>query len=227
MLIAAAAAEWGVPTSECMATRSMVTHAASDRAATYGQLAAAAARMTPPAEVKLKEPKDWTIAGKPLPRLDTADKLNGTYVRRRSQIARHDQRGDQGMSLFRRQGGPGRRGMPITPATDARLAPFRDNGRRLFQSRIGQLDLSCASCHDANWGKRLGGSVIPQAHPNGYPLYRLEWQGVGSPQRGACATAWSGSGPSPSPSAPEFIDLELYLMERARGLPVETPAVRP
>jgi L-cysteine S-thiosulfotransferase len=119
------------------------------------------------------------------------------------------------------------RGMPITPATDARLAPFRDNGRRLFQSRIGQLDLSCAFCHDANWGKRLGGSVIPQAHPNGYPLYRLEWQGVGSLQRrlrncmvGVRAEAFAFG-------APEFIDLELYLMERARGLPVETPAVRP
>jgi sulfur-oxidizing protein SoxA len=119
------------------------------------------------------------------------------------------------------------RGMPITPATDARLAPFRDNGRRLFQSRIGQLDLSCASCHDANWGKRLGGSIIPQAHPNGYPLYRLEWQGVGSLQR-RLRNCMVGVRAEPFAfGAPEFIDLELYLMERARGLPVETPAVRP
>jgi sulfur-oxidizing protein SoxA len=119
------------------------------------------------------------------------------------------------------------RGMPITPAADARLAPFRDNGRRLFQSRIGQLDLSCASCHDANWGKRLGGSVIPQAHPNGYPLYRLEWQGVGSLQR-RLRNCMVGVRAEPFAfGAPEFIDLELYLMDRARGLPVETPAVRP
>ena len=47
----------------------------------------------------------------------------------------------------------------------------------------GQLNLSCAQCHDDNWGKRLAGSVIPQAHPNGYPIYRLEWQSVGSLQR--------------------------------------------
>ncbi|WP_353641831.1 molybdopterin cofactor-binding domain-containing protein [Mesorhizobium sp. WSM2239] len=80
MLIAAAAAEWGVPASECAANMGMVTHAASDRAASYGQLAAAAAQMTPPANVQLKDPKDWTIAGKPLPRLDTADKLNGSQV---------------------------------------------------------------------------------------------------------------------------------------------------
>jgi isoquinoline 1-oxidoreductase beta subunit len=80
MLIAAAAAEWGVPASECVASMGMITHAASDRAASYGQLAAAAARITPPANVPLKDPKDWTIAGKPLPRLDTADKLNGSQV---------------------------------------------------------------------------------------------------------------------------------------------------
>ncbi|MCV3207371.1 molybdopterin-dependent oxidoreductase [Mesorhizobium sp. YC-39] len=80
MLIAAAAAEWGVPASECTATMGVVTHAVSDRAAFYGQLAAAAARMTPPANVTLKDPKDWTIAGKPLPRLDTAGKLNGSQV---------------------------------------------------------------------------------------------------------------------------------------------------
>ncbi|RWB36132.1 MULTISPECIES: sulfur oxidation c-type cytochrome SoxA [unclassified Mesorhizobium] len=119
------------------------------------------------------------------------------------------------------------RGMPIIPATDARLAPFRDNGRRLFQSRIGQLDLSCASCHDDNWGKRLGGSVIPQAHPTGYPLYRLEWQTIGSLQR-RLRNCMIGVRAEPFAfSAPELVELELHLMERARGLLVETPAVRP
>jgi isoquinoline 1-oxidoreductase subunit beta len=80
MLIAAAAAEWGVPPGECVATQGVVTHAASSQATTFGRLAAAAAQITPPADVKLKDPKDWTIAGKPLPRLDTADKLNGAQV---------------------------------------------------------------------------------------------------------------------------------------------------
>ena len=47
----------------------------------------------------------------------------------------------------------------------------------------GQLDLACAQCHDDNAGKRLGGSIIPQAHPTGYPIYRLEWQALGSLQR--------------------------------------------
>ena len=77
MLIAAAAEQWSVPASECSAANSIITHRPSGRTVTYGQVADAAARQTPPAEIALKDPKDWTIAGKPLPRLDTADKLTG------------------------------------------------------------------------------------------------------------------------------------------------------
>lgn len=80
MLIAAAAAEWGVPAGECTTDKGTITHAASGRSTTYGKVADAAGRMTPPAEVTLKDPKDWTIAGQPLPRLDTADKLTGKQI---------------------------------------------------------------------------------------------------------------------------------------------------
>ena len=117
--------------------------------------------------------------------------------------------------------------MPIAPATDERLAPFRKNGQQMFERRLGQLDLSCASCHDDNWGKRLGGSPIPQAHPTAYPLYHLEWQGVGSLQR-RLRNCMIGVRAEPYGfGSPEFIDLELYLMSRAEGLPIETPGVRP
>ena len=119
------------------------------------------------------------------------------------------------------------RGMPVAPATDERLVPFREQGRQLFEQRLGQLDLSCAACHDDNWGKRLGGSAIPQAHPTAYPLYRLEWQGVGSLQR-RLRNCMIGVRAEPDAfGSPEFIDLELYLMSRAEGLPIETPGVRP
>lgn len=119
------------------------------------------------------------------------------------------------------------RGMPIAPPQDERLAPFRENGRRLYERRIGQLDLSCASCHDARWGERLGGSVMPQGHPTAYPLYRLEWQAVGSLQR-RLRNCMIGVRAEPFAfGAPELVELELYLMERAAGLPVETPGVRP
>jgi isoquinoline 1-oxidoreductase beta subunit len=80
MLVQAAADAWGVPAGECRAAKSVITHLPSGRTVTYGQVAQAASRLTPPAEVPLKDPKDWTIAGKPLPRLDTADKVTGKQV---------------------------------------------------------------------------------------------------------------------------------------------------
>ncbi|MGE4248075.1 MAG: molybdopterin cofactor-binding domain-containing protein [Parvibaculaceae bacterium] len=80
MLIQAAAAEWSAPAAECAVSKGVITHRASGRSTTYGKVAEAAAKLTPPTDVRLKDPKDWTIAGKPLPRLDTADKLTGKQI---------------------------------------------------------------------------------------------------------------------------------------------------
>jgi isoquinoline 1-oxidoreductase beta subunit len=80
MLVQAAAQQWNVPASECRAEKSVITHVPSGRKVTYGQVAEAAAKIAPPTDVPLKDPKDWTIAGKPLKRLDTADKLTGKQV---------------------------------------------------------------------------------------------------------------------------------------------------
>src|SRR5437868_5747323 len=77
MLIQAAANEWKVPASECTAANSVITHTPSGRTTTYGKVVEAAARLEPPADVKLKDPKDWKLAGKALKRLDTADKTTG------------------------------------------------------------------------------------------------------------------------------------------------------
>ena len=119
------------------------------------------------------------------------------------------------------------RGLPITPSGDARLRPSLERGAALFRRRIGQLDFSCAQCHDDHAGQRLGGSVIPQAHPTGYPIYRLEWQGLGSLQR-RLRNCMAGVRAEPFPyGAPELVELELYLMQRAAGMPQESPAVRP
>ena len=119
------------------------------------------------------------------------------------------------------------RGSPIEIAIDARTKPFLDAGRDTFYRRQGQLNLACTQCHDGNWGKKLAGNPIPQAHPTGYPLYRLEWQGLGSLQR-RLRNCMIGMRAEPyAYGAPEFVDLELYLMWRARGMPLETPAVRP
>ncbi len=80
MLIQAAANEWKVPASECSAANSVITHQASGRTTTYGKVADAAAKITPPKDIKLKDPKDWKIAGKGVKRLDTHDKLIGKQV---------------------------------------------------------------------------------------------------------------------------------------------------
>jgi sulfur-oxidizing protein SoxA len=119
------------------------------------------------------------------------------------------------------------RGMPIEAGADPRLEPFVTKGRDLFMRRQGQLDLSCANCHDDNWDKRLAGSAITQGHPTGYPLYRLEWQSLGSLQRRLRACIFGIRAQPFDTGAPELVELELYLMTRARGMPVETPAVRP
>lgn len=119
------------------------------------------------------------------------------------------------------------RGLPIAPPQDARLVPFREAGRQIFMTRMGQLDLACASCHDDNWSQRLAGSAVTQAHPTGYPLYRLEWQGIGSLQR-RLRNCMIGVRAEPFASgSDEFIALEIYLMERAAGMEMETPGVRP
>jgi sulfur-oxidizing protein SoxA len=119
------------------------------------------------------------------------------------------------------------RGMLIEPDKNPRLQPFRARGQALYTQRQGQLNFSCANCHDDHWGQKLGSSPIPQAHPTGYPIYRLEWQGVGSLQR-RLRNCMVGVRAEPYPfGAEEYIDLELFLMSRAQGMPLETPAVRP
>jgi sulfur-oxidizing protein SoxA len=119
------------------------------------------------------------------------------------------------------------RGLPVAVSVDGPAQPFFEAGRRLFTTRQGQLNLACSQCHDTLAGQRLGGSFIPQGHPNGYPLYRLEWQAMGSLYRRLrnCLTGVRAE-PYP-PGAPELVELELYLAWRAEGLRMEAPAVRP
>lgn len=119
------------------------------------------------------------------------------------------------------------RGLPIDAGRDPRLAPFVEAGRAGFERRRGQLNLSCASCHDGLWGRRLGGSLIPQAHPTGYPIYRLQWQAVGSLQRRLRDCLSGVRATLPAYDARELVDLEVFLAWRARGMPMDAPGVRP
>jgi L-cysteine S-thiosulfotransferase len=119
------------------------------------------------------------------------------------------------------------RGRPIAVTIDDRMQPFLEAGRAIYERRQGQLNLACSQCHDANWGRQLAGNVIPQAHPTGYPLYRLEWQSLGSLQRRLRGCLVGIRAEPYDYGAPELVDLELYLMWRARGMTMDAPAVRP
>jgi sulfur-oxidizing protein SoxA len=119
------------------------------------------------------------------------------------------------------------RGVAIASGADPQLEPFVTKGRQLFMQRQGQLNLGCTNCHDDNWDRHLAGSAITQAHPTGYPLYRLEWQSLGSLQRRLRSCINGIRAQAYDYGAPELVELELYLMSRARGMPMEAPAVRP
>jgi L-cysteine S-thiosulfotransferase len=113
------------------------------------------------------------------------------------------------------------RGLPIAVTSSSSA------GKDFFYRRQGQLNLSCSQCHADNAGKKLAGSAIPQAHPTGYPIYRLEWQGLGSLQR-RLRNCLTGMRAENYPlGSPELVELEQFLMWRARGMKIETPAVRP
>ena len=119
------------------------------------------------------------------------------------------------------------RGQPIAPPDDARMAALRARGEALYKRRQGQLNLSCASCHDDNAGKKLAGATIPQAHPTGYPIYRLEWQALGSLKR-RLRNCVVGLRAEPWPfDDTEYLALESWLMQRARGMAMDAPGVRP
>lgn len=172
-----------------------------------------------------------------VPRYPTFDAASGKAVNLGQRInqcrARHQSAAtawlpDQRERLaLEAQAGHAARGQSIAPSTDARLQAVVDRGRRLYEQRMGQLNLSCAQCHDQLAGGRLAGSVIPQGHPTGYPIYRLEWQALGSLQR-RLRGCLNGVRAEPfAIDGDEVVALEAYLMVRARGMPIETPAVRP
>ena len=119
------------------------------------------------------------------------------------------------------------RGVAITAGDDPQAKPFVEQGRELFMQREGQLNLACTNCHDDNFDKRLAGAPITQAQPTGYPLYRLEWQTLGSLERRLRSCMTGVRAQAYDYGSPELVALELYLMSRAHGLPMETPAVRP
>lgn len=118
------------------------------------------------------------------------------------------------------------RGMPMTAAITPDTRQWIDDGEQIFQTRRGQLNLSCANCHQDHWGEKLRGDTISQGQINDFPIYRLTWGEVGSRQR---MFTWCMESIRSEPYAygsDEFLALEMYLAVRGSGLLIETPGVR-
>jgi L-cysteine S-thiosulfotransferase len=118
------------------------------------------------------------------------------------------------------------RGLSNQASIEADARPHFEAGHAMYYERMGQMNLSCAHCHEKNAGRRLLAEVISQGHSNAYPIYRLEWQATGSLHRrfrsclnGVKAELWPQG-------SQQLLNLELFLAWRGQGLGVETPGVR-
>lgn len=117
-------------------------------------------------------------------------------------------------------------GLPVAVRIDGPAQPFFAAGQAFFWRRRGQLNLACGHCHEQYTGQYLRGDVISQGQINGFPLYRHTWQTLGSTHR---MFAWCNAAVRAEPypyGADEYVNLELFVAWRGRGLPIETPAVR-
>lgn len=109
---------------------------------------------------------------------------------------------------------------------DGPAAPFFEKGKEFYYARRGQLDMSCAHCHEDNYGNNIRADLLSQGQSNGFPTYRMKWQGVGSLHRRFRGCNKNIRATSLAYGADDYVNLELYLAWRGQGLPVEGPSVR-
>jgi L-cysteine S-thiosulfotransferase len=119
------------------------------------------------------------------------------------------------------------RGVPVNvDFSQGEMAKWKDKGNEIYYTRYGQLDMCCAHCHENNYGNNIRADLLSQGQTNGFPTYRLKWQGVGSLHRRLKGCMDDVRAEGYKPGSDELIALELYLAYRGVGLPVESPAVR-
>jgi len=118
------------------------------------------------------------------------------------------------------------KGMPILVNIDGPAKKHFEAGQKLYMARQGQMNLSCTQCHDQHYGQRLYNDKLSQGHPNGYPIFRLDWQYMASLERRLRFCYASVKAEVPPWGHQDMRNLNLYLMWRAQGLPIEVPAVR-
>ena len=99
-------------------------------------------------------------------------------------------------------------------------------GAQLYITRMGRLNLACVHCHDGKVGANLRAEVVSPGHPSGFPIYRLNWQNMGSIDRRLRACYSGVQATLPAPGSPPLRQLELYLKVRARGMPLDGPSIR-
>ncbi|MBV7409594.1 sulfur oxidation c-type cytochrome SoxA [Maritimibacter sp. DP1N21-5] len=118
------------------------------------------------------------------------------------------------------------RGLPMNVAIDGPAAETWEKGREMYYTRFGQLDLSCANCHEQNYGNMIRADHLSQGQVNAFPAYRLKdtkLVGVQSRFKGCIRDTRAETF---DPGSPEFVALELYVASRSNGLSVEGPSVR-
>ena len=118
------------------------------------------------------------------------------------------------------------RGMPVAVKTDGPAAEWYEKGKELYYTRVGQLDMSCAHCHENNYGNMIRADHLSQGQINGFPVYRLKWQGMGSIHRRFSGCMKNIRATPYKRGSDEFTALELYLASRGQGLSVEAPSLR-
>jgi len=119
------------------------------------------------------------------------------------------------------------RGIQVNVRIDGSAKPAFDTGKQLYSSRMGQLGMSCALCHNGHFGQSFRSALISQGHSNGFPAFQAETKKfVSLHTRFDACFGLMRAEPFAAGSA-DYIALELYLAWRGNGLPIETPAVRP
>ena len=118
------------------------------------------------------------------------------------------------------------KGKPMNVSIDGPAIPFFEKGKKFYFQRRGQLDMACAHCHVDNAGGIIRANTLTQGQSNGFPVYRLKWQKPGSIHRRFRGCNKQVRAKPYGYGSDEYVNLELYLAWRGRGLQVETPAIR-
>lgn len=118
------------------------------------------------------------------------------------------------------------RGMPMAVDIGGKATPFFKKGKEFYYQRRGQMDMACSNCHEDNSGNMIRANLLTEGQINGFPTYRLKWQGVGTLHRRFAGCNKNIRATPFKRGSDEYVNLELYLAWRGRGLSVETPSVR-